>query len=157
MVNINSTTRLFSISHQVLLIQTDTTVGFLSQNERKLSEIKSRDSSKPFIKVYKSFQALKEHHIRVPKRYKSILRRAKKTTFIVKNSAFRVAYDTLSSSFLRESSWNYSTSANASGKNFDFAFCEQKADIIVLDNQGLVEGDASSLYKINNRERKRLR
>jgi len=157
MVNINSTTRLLSIKTQVVLTQTDTTVGFLSQNERKLQKIKSRDSSKPFIKVYKSFQALKADYVRIPNGQKQRVRRAKKSTFIVKNSAFRVASDTLDSSILRACSWNYSTSANASGKNFDLEFCEQKTDIIVQDNLGLFEGLSSSLYKINNKKRKKLR
>ena len=140
-----------------MLTQTDTTVGFLSQDELKLKEIKSRESSKPFIKVYKNFKILKEHAIRIPKSQKKLLRRAKQTTFIIKNFAFRVAEDSLNSSFLRSTEWNYSTSANASGKSFELKFCEEKADIIVQNNNGLFEGQASSLLKINRNKIKRLR
>ncbi|MFT7005054.1 MAG: tRNA A37 threonylcarbamoyladenosine synthetase subunit TsaC/SUA5/YrdC, partial [Sulfurimonas sp.] len=43
---------------KVTLTQTDTTVGFLSQDEKKLQEIKSRQQNKPFIKVYKDFKTL---------------------------------------------------------------------------------------------------
>ncbi|QSZ43068.1 hypothetical protein GJV85_04785 [Sulfurimonas aquatica] len=141
----------------VILIQTDTTVGFLSEDEKKLYEIKSRETTKPFIKVYKSFSALKQNSIRVPSPLKSKVRRSKKTTFIVKNRAFRVAQDTLNSSVLRKIAWNNSSSANESGKAYERNFCEEKADIIIEDKKGLYEGKPSNLYKINLKKIKRLR
>ena len=142
---------------KVILTQTDTTVGFLSQDEKKLQDIKSRDPSKQFLKVYKDFNTLVASKHRVPTKYKNIVRRSKKTTFIVKNKAFRVARDSLNSQILKVNFWNYSTSANESGKNFDLNFCIQKADIIVEDKNGLSEKCSSSLYKINKVKRKRLR
>ena len=157
MVRLNSTSRFSSIKNRVILAQTDTTVGFLSQDEIKLQEIKSRPSSKPFIKVYKNFHALKSDSMRVPNSKKRVVRRAKKTTFIVKESSFRVALTSLHSSLLRDNSWFYSTSANESGKNFERNFCEEKADIIVEDKCSLFEGTASKLYKINKVKMRRLR
>lgn len=157
MVTINSNSRLLNISTQVVLTQTDTTVGFLSQNATRLKEIKSRDSSKPFIQVYKSFKVLKKEKIRVPNSKKNLVRRAKKTTFITKNIAFRIAEDRLNSSLLRSIQWNYSTSANEGGKHFERVFCEEKADIIIEDKNILFEGISSSLYKINSKRSKRLR
>jgi len=157
MVDINSTSRLLSINNSVILTQTDTTVGFLSQNESKLQSIKERDSHKPFIKVYKDFKALQENSIRIPNRYKSRVRRAKKTTFVIKNLAFRVAMDNLNSKLLQDNRWNYSTSANERQKNFQRDFCEQKADIIVEDKNALCEGEASKLYKLNHTKIVRLR
>ncbi|HIP55114.1 MAG TPA: hypothetical protein EYH11_06545 [Sulfurimonas autotrophica] len=157
MVKRNGTPRLFDIKTNILLAQTDTTVGFLSQDATKLSAIKARPNTKPFIVVYKNFQILKNNQKRVPNRQKNRIRRAKKTTFIVKNFAFRVADDVVNSSYLRKNSWTYSTSANESGKKFSRAFCEQKADIIIEDNKALFEGKASKLYKLNNKKIKRLR
>jgi len=157
MVKFNSASRLFSINKNILLTQTDTTVGFLSQDAAKLCDIKSRTSTKPFIKVYKTFKALKQDHKRVPNRQKNRVRRLKKTTFIVKNFAFRVSDDVMSSSYLRQNEWSFSTSANQSGKKFSRSFCEQKADIIIEDKKTLFEGQASKLYKINNKKIKRLR
>ena len=157
MVKFNSDSRLFSIKPKVILTQTDTTVGFLSQNEGRLKEIKSRDSSKPFIVVHKNFKSLLSSGIRIPHKQKRVLRRSKKTTFIIKNLAFRVSKDSLHSSVLRAVTWNYSTSANEAGKNFSLAFCEEKADIIVQNKIGLFQGDSSSLYKINNSKREKLR
>ena len=141
----------------VILTQTDTTVGFLSQDSLKLQEIKSRNSSKPFIKVYSSLKAFKEDKNRVPSSQKFRVRRSKQTTFIIKNRALRIAKSGLNSSILRRYEWNYSTSANESGKNFVREFCELKADIIIEDKNSLYEGKAYSLYKINSKKMKRLR
>jgi tRNA A37 threonylcarbamoyladenosine synthetase subunit TsaC/SUA5/YrdC len=138
----------------VILTQTDTTVGFLSQDASQLQNIKSRSSLKPFIKVYKNFNALQ---LRIPKTQRKLLRRAKKTTFIVKDTAFRVAEDKLNSQILRKSLWNYSTSANESGKKYDRDFCIEKADIIIENKSTLFEGKASKLLKINAKKIRRLR
>ena len=157
MVKRNSPARLFSLNSKVILTQTDTTVGLLSKDANHLREIKSRTQTKPFIQVFHNFAILKKHHIRIPNKFKKNVRRAKKTTFIVKNSAFRVASVPLHSELLRKLEWTYSTSANESGKNFQRDFCEQKADIIIEDKRGLFEGKASKLYKINQKRKKRLR
>ena len=157
MVKLNSDTRLPTKVVNTILTQTDTTVGFLSQDSLKLQEIKFRKSSKPFIKVYSSLKAFKENRNRVPHSQKSHIRRSKKTTFIIKNRAFRIANSDLNSSILRTNRWNYSTSANESGKNFNREFCESKADIIIEDKNSLYEGKASSLYRINSKKLEKLR
>jgi len=157
MVKINSSSRFSNITPKIILTQTDTTVGFLSQNATMLREIKSRKSNKAFIKVYSNFKTLKSEKIRIPNSKKNLLRRSKKTTFIIKNQAIRVAKYELHSEVLRKLKWTYSTSANESGKNFHRDFCEEKADIIIEDENGLFEGQASKLYKINNTTIKRLR
>ncbi len=157
MVTINSNSRLLSINSKVVLTQTDTTVGFLSQNDVKLKEIKARDSKKPFIKVYKNFKILLKDSKRVPNSRKNRVRRSTKTTYIINNMAFRVASDTLHSNLLHGVQWNYSTSANESGKNFDREFCEEKTDIIIENKNSLYEGISSSLYKMNSKKIKRLR
>ena len=154
MVKIHSTSRLLSIKAPVILAQTDTTVGFLSQDELQLREIKERESSKPFIKVFKNFHSL---NVRIPNSKKRILRRSKKTTFIVKDVAFRVVQETPDSSLLRNMEWSFSTSANRKGESFHREFCEQKADIIIEDNQSLKEKQSSTLLKMNNKKIKRLR
>ena len=140
MVKFNSTARFPSITSQVLLVQTDTTVGFLSQNEIKLQQIKVRESSKPFIKVFKNFKTLQKDKKRIPNKYKNLVRRSTKTTFIVNGISFRVAKERRSSSILRSIRWNYSTSANKSKEKFSRDFCEEKADIIIEDKYGLYEG-----------------
>jgi len=157
MVRPKSHTRLSRLSMRVILTQTDTTVGFLSQNQQKLKEIKKRSQTKVFIKVYKDFKALNTSKTRIPQKFKNIIRRTKKTTFIVKNSAFRVSVSPLDSQVLRDLEWHYSTSANESGLDFDMGFCIDKADIIVQNKDGLHQKSSSSLYMINNRKRRKLR
>ena len=139
------------------MTQTDTTVGFLSQNDKKLYEIKSRKDSKPFIKVYSNFKSLLSSGTRIPNKFKNNVRRSTRTTFIVKNQAFRVANIKLHSEILRKTKWNFSTSANQAGKNFDREFCEKKADIIIEDINGLDEKEASNIFKINQIKRRKLR
>lgn len=139
-----------------ILLQTDTTVGFLSQDSQKLFEIKSRAQIKPFLKLYTNFKYLKLE-IRVPNSQKNFVRRSKKTTFIVKNQAFRVVSLSLNSQVIRNFYWQYSTSANESGKNFHRDFCEDKSDIIIEDEYGLSEQHSSTLLKINSTKVRRLR
>lgn len=62
----------------VILTQTDTTVGFLSQNSQKLYEIKSRPQTKPFIKVFQNFNSFIKDFHRVPNNRKNLVRRSKK-------------------------------------------------------------------------------
>ena len=141
----------------ILLAQTDTTVGFLSQDAEKLYEIKSRVQTKPFLKVYSTFLHLKEDSLRVPKERRGFIRRAKQTTFIVKNQAFRVTRQNIHSQIFRNYKWFYSTSANESGKNFQREFCEEKATIVIEDSASLYETTPSSLVKINAKKMKKLR
>jgi tRNA A37 threonylcarbamoyladenosine synthetase subunit TsaC/SUA5/YrdC len=141
----------------VILTQTDTTVGFLSQDANKLYEIKSRERTKPFIKVYQDFQGFLSENNRVPHPFKSQIRRAKKTTFIVKNRAFRIAHPPLHSQILRNSSWYFSSSANEASKKFQREFCENKADIIIEDIHRLQENNPSALIILNNVKRKKIR
>ncbi len=157
MVFFQSTARFSSIEMPVILTQTDTTVGFLSQNAQKLYEIKSRPQTKPFIKVYKDFKSFLQDGNRVSRGRKNLVRRSKKTTFIINNFSFRVAEINLDSKILKETPWFYSTSANKSAENFDRDFCESKADIIIEDINSLVEKDSSSLIKINSKKRRKLR
>jgi tRNA A37 threonylcarbamoyladenosine synthetase subunit TsaC/SUA5/YrdC len=141
----------------IILAQTDTTVGFLSQDAQKLYEIKSRVSSKPFIKVFDSFQSLINAGQRVSKAHKKLVRNSKKTTFIIKSNSFRVAESSLNSALFRNISWFYSTSANASGKSFERGFCEKKADIIIEDKHGLREKSSSVIYRLGKIKKRRLR
>ena len=157
MVGCKSTTRFSIIEDSVVLTQTDTTVGFLSQDSDRLYDIKSRENTKPFLKVYDSFKTLSKHSHRIPDSKKNLVRRSKKTTFIVKNRAFRVAKSHLDSQVLRDLKWCFSTSANKSKESFSREFCEQKADIIIEDKNSLFEDSSSKLIKINERTKRRLR
>ena len=142
---------------KVVLAQTDTTVGFLSQDSQKLFEIKSRKFSKQFLKIYRNFKVFSSYKNRVPQSQKRLFRRSKKTTFIIKNRASRVVDISQNSKVLQDLDWFYSTSANKTDQSFDFEFCQESVDVVVERKVGLSENSSSRLLKINNKKVKRLR
>lgn len=141
---------------KIILAQTDTTVGFLSQNAKRLEEIKSRTGNKPFLKVYAELKVLR-HDIRIPPLHKHRVRHTKKTTFVLKNQAFRYVSDPEHARLIHPYRWLYSTSANESGKNFDSSFCRAVSDLIIEDHRGLHEQSASKIFLLNTTHLKQLR
>jgi tRNA A37 threonylcarbamoyladenosine synthetase subunit TsaC/SUA5/YrdC len=142
--------------NKIFLTQTDTTVGFLSQDAQRLVEIKGRAGDKPFLKVYAELKKL-SHDIRVPLLHKQRVRHSKKTTFIVKNQAFRYVSDPKHAALIKPYGWLYSTSANESGKSYESNFCRAVSDIIIEDYRGLHEQSASKIFLFNTTHLKRLR
>jgi len=143
--------------NKIYLTQTDTTVGFLSQDYKKLNKIKNRPLEQKVLKEVDSLNTLKEF-VRVSKRFKKIVRRAKKSTFIYKNGdSYRVVKNKRHLEFLKKFKWMYSTSANLTGQNFDKKWAISKADVVIEGKEGLFEGEASKIYKINNYKIKKIR
>jgi len=141
----------------IYLVQTDTTVGFLSQNSDKLSCIKQRDKNQLFLTCTDSLKTLEEF-TRVPNKFKKQIRRSKTTTYIYPNNkAIRVIKDEVHLIFLKKLSWTYSSSANLTKKTFKMDYAKQKADIIVEDSRGFFESKPSNLMKINNIKVQKLR
>lgn len=141
----------------VYLVQTETTVGFLSQNSYKLANTKQRNLKQPFIRCVDSYETLKSF-TRVPKRYKNLVRRSKNTTYIYKNNeAIRVVKDEVHLKFIKQLKWAYSSSANKTGKKFDEQYAKQKADIIVEDDRGFFESKPSKIIKMGSRKLTKLR
>lgn len=141
---------------QIGLVQTDTTVGFVSQNAGALARIKQRPGTKPFLKTFASFKAYKQKG-RVPPRFKHELRRAKQSTYIIKNEAIRIVPQGPYHDLLKPYGWLCSTSANTSGERYDAAFAFQAADIIIEDARGLFEAAPSRIHKLNRIKKRRIR
>jgi len=140
--------------NKIYLIQTNTTVGFLSQNLEKLNKIKKRPSNKKFLKVANSYKLLP----RVPKIHKRRVRLTpNKITYVIKNEAYRVIIEKNHKLFLNKFKWMYSTSANESGKSFDEKFAKSKADVFVVDNRGYFESKPSTIIKLYKKGLKKLR
>jgi len=119
------------LSTLVFLTQTDTTVGFVSQNSRKLTRIKKRPPHKHYIKALNSLDTLKRL-TRVPPLHKRMIRRAKQTTFILPDGhSYRVIKDPHHLLLLDRLQWAYTTSANLSDHPYDEAFAKSHADILV--------------------------
>lgn len=145
------------LTKKVFLVQTDTTVGFLSQNNQQLSDIKQRPSDKPFVQVCASLKVLKTL-VRVPSLHKNRVRRGKKETFVYSNNkAIRVVKEKSHADFIKPFKWFYSTSANEKALSYDKEFANVKSDIIIENSKGLFEGESSSIYKLSQNKIKRLR
>ena len=141
----------------VFLTQTDTTIGFLSQDADKLSLIKQRPPCKHYIKALPSLKQLKAF-VRVPEKHKNRLRRSKRTTFIFPDgNSYRIIKKKHHLSLIQKLGWSYTTSANLSGKSFDLKFAADSADVIVGYPGSAEEKNASTILKLNNIRIKRIR
>jgi len=143
------------LNKQVFLTQTDTTIGFVSQNAERLTAIKQRPPHKFYIKAVNSLQTLKTF-TRVPSSHKNRVRRAKRTTFILPNGhSYRVIKDTHHLLLLNRLNWAYTTSANLSNQPYDEDFAKEKADIIITPLKQ--NAQASTIYKITHSAIQRIR
>ncbi len=145
-------------SSLVYLVQTDTTVGFSSLSDEKLSFIKQRPTSKKILHTVDSFKTLNQN-TRVPKKFRKIVRNSKKTTFIyVNQKSFRVVnQDSKFYDFIHKFSILYSTSANKTTHKFEREFAISGADILVEDKRNFFETKASRLIKLSKKRLKILR
>jgi tRNA A37 threonylcarbamoyladenosine synthetase subunit TsaC/SUA5/YrdC len=143
------------LKDKVFLTNTDTTIGFISQNSSKLNSIKKRPPHKRYIKAINSLHTLKQH-TRVPSKYKKLVRRANKTTFILPNgNSYRLIKDKKHLLLLDRLKWAYTTSANLSNYNYDEEFAKSSADIIIYPLN--YTDRVSTIYKINSKKLKRIR
>ena len=140
---------------KVFLTQTDTTIGFVSQNADRLTQIKQRPPHKHYIKAVNSLDTLKRF-ARVPQRHKNRVRRAKKTTFIMPNgNSYRVIKDKHHLLLLDRLKWAYTTSANLSNEAYDESFAREMADVIIEPIKKTSQ--ASQIFKLGNLSLKRIR
>jgi tRNA A37 threonylcarbamoyladenosine synthetase subunit TsaC/SUA5/YrdC len=144
-----------SLKDKVFLTQTDTTIGFVSQNADRLTSIKQRPPHKHYIKAVNSLKTLSTA-TRVPKVYKKRVRRARKTTFIMPNGqSYRVIQDKHHLLLLDRLTWAYTSSANLSSEDYDEGFAKKAADVIIEPLLG--SRQASHIYKLGIKRLKRIR
>ncbi len=140
----------------IILAQTDTTVGFLSQDSASLARLKGREEGKPFLKVFASLNVL-QSTVRVPLKYRSWVRHAQHTTFVIKNQALRYVSDPTHSRLIQKYGWLYSTSANESGHEYDPDFCLTHSDTIIEDFRGFSSSAPSKIFRLTATQSKKLR
>ncbi len=139
----------------IFLTSTDTTIGFISKNQEKLSKIKKRKEGKRYIIALSSL-ALLNKFTRTPLKSKKRVRRAKKTTFIFPNKrSFRVIKDESHLLLIKRLEWAYTTSANISGKEFDLEFAINSADIIIKPL--IYSPNPSKILQIGKKRAKKIR
>lgn len=139
----------------IYLAQTDTTAGFLSKSLKEINRAKKRDENQPCLITTSRFYELNTL-VRVPKRYKNLVRRSKKTTFLYPNTqAIRVVKWHEHSKFLDKMGFMYSSSANLHKEKFDFKIASKIADIVVDKN--FSEQKPSSIIKLSKIRVKKIR
>ena len=143
------------LKDKVFLTQTDTTIGFVSQNAEKLSSIKQRPPHKHYIKAVNSLHTL-QTFTRVPKMHKNRVRRSTKSTFVMPNTySYRVIQDKHHLLLLDRLVWAYTTSSNLSNHDYDEEFAKKNADVIVEPLKD--RGQASNIYKLGTKKIERIR
>lgn len=145
-------------SNFVYLVQTDTTVGFSSNDNEKLAVIKNRPREQKILRTVDSFKTL-QNFTRIPNSHKKRVRNSKNSTFIYPNNeSFRViSKDSNFYDFIKKFKSLYSSSANESKKSFDEEYTKNVADVIVIGKNGFYENIPSSLFKLNKIRFKKLR
>lgn len=144
------------MKNRLYLTQTDTTIGFVSQDASKIDKAKKRLPHKHYIQVVNSLETLKTF-TRVPNIHKNRLRRSEQTTFIMPHGlSFRVVKDTKHNMLLDRVKWLYSSSANLSGAEYDESYAKDNAEVLVtfpIQKQG----SASKIYLLGQRNIKSIR
>ena len=144
------------MKESLFLTPTDTTIGFVSQNSFKIDKAKKRKPNKHYIRVVDSLKTLKSF-TRVPIAHKNIVRRAKKTTFIMPNGlSFRVVKDTEHNLLLDRLHCLYSSSANLSGEEYSEAYARDKVEVIVTLPKAK-KYNASTIYRLGQKNIKVIR
>jgi len=145
-----------TMNNKLFLTQTDTTIGFVSQDASKIDKAKKRLPHKHYICVVNSLETLKTF-TRVPSIHKNRLRRSKQTTFIMPNGlSFRVVKDTEHNILLDRLKWLYSSSANLSGAEYDENYAKDNAEVLVTFPIKK-RGSASKIYLLGHRNIKSIR
>ena len=143
------------LKDKVFLTQTDTTIGFVSQNADKLTTTKQRPPNKYYIKAVNSLNTL-QTFTRIPIQHKNRVRRSKKTTFIMPNThSYRVIQDRHHLLLLNRLKWAYTTSANLSNKNYNEKFARGSADIVIEPLNDTIQ--SSNIYRLGKKTIKRIR
>lgn len=139
----------------IYLAQTDTTAGFLSKDLKKINALKNRDENQPCLITSAKFCELKSL-ARIPKSFKNLVRRSKKTTFIYPNNqAIRIVKECKHANFLSKNGYFYSSSANKHGKEFDEEWARSVADIILDEN--FFENVPSKILKLSKNKMIKIR
>jgi len=145
------------LNSKVFLTQTDTIIGFISQDADKLTAIKRRPPHKHYIKAVNTLQTLKTF-TRVPTLHKNRVRRAKKTTFIMPNGlSYRIIRDKHHLHLLNRLKWAYTTSANLSNEAYNETYAKKAADIIVLPLKVKETQQSSNIFQLGKYTLKRIR
>jgi len=143
------------MKNKLFLTQTDTTIGFVSQDASKIDKAKRRLPDKHYIRTVDSLRTLKKF-TRVPEQHKNRVRRAKRVTFIINGNSYRVVKDEEHNLLLNRVGWFYSSSANLSGESYSQAYAEKETEVLVSFPRKSV-GQSSTIYRLGVKNLKSIR
>jgi tRNA A37 threonylcarbamoyladenosine synthetase subunit TsaC/SUA5/YrdC len=140
------------MTKKIFLTSSDTAIGFVSKDAKSLDNAKDRIPNKKYIQAIPDLKSIKK---RVPKKHRKLVRRAKKTTFVLdSNYSFRVVRNKRHNLLLKRLGWAYTTSANRSGLEYEYSYAYSKADIIVYP---LKNSKPSTILRLGKSKLQRLR
>jgi tRNA A37 threonylcarbamoyladenosine synthetase subunit TsaC/SUA5/YrdC len=140
----------------VYLVQTDTTVGFLSCDAGRLALLKERPLSKPFLRALPDLQSIDKVG-RVPKTQRNFVRRSVRRSFILPNGlSFRVVAGE-HYHVVKRFGWCFTTSANRHNEPFDEEYARKVSDVIIETCKGFQEKKASEIWMIGKEKKVRKR
>ncbi len=140
----------------VYLVQTDTTVGFLSRSAERLAHIKGRPLQKPFLKAIARLSTLREIG-RVPRKFRREIRRSRGSSYILPNGqSFRLVRGA-HRDFVKRFEWCYSTSANRHGEPYDEKYAKEACDVVVESINGFTSAKPSQIWRLAKREKVKVR
>jgi tRNA A37 threonylcarbamoyladenosine synthetase subunit TsaC/SUA5/YrdC len=129
----------------LILTQTDTTIGFVSQNSTKIDVAKKRLPNKHYIRAVDSLKSL-QRFSRVPHRHKNQVRRSRRTTFIMPNGlSLRLVKESRHNLLLDRVGWLYTSSANLSGFEYNEIYAREVAEVII-ESPLQTDREASKIY-----------
>ena len=129
------------------LTPTDTTIGFVSKDSSKIDIAKQRANNKKYIRVVKDLKTLKSFS-RVPNRYKNLVRRSIRKTFIMPNgNSYRVVKNSKHNLLLDRLEYAFSSSANLSGEAYNREYAFSKAEVIIGEPNSK-NLDPSKIYRL---------
>jgi len=141
---------------RVYLVQTDTTVGWVSRSAKRLAQIKKRPLSQPFLTAVADLRSVASLG-RVPGPFRAMVRRAGRTSFVLPSGAsFRLVKGP-HAKLIKETGPLYTTSANLHGKAFDEQIARERADVWVEDARGYREAVPSAIWRLGRKKKRRLR
>ncbi len=140
----------------IYLTQTDTTVGLLSCDAIRLAEVKDRPSAQPFLKACGRL-AQTVRIGRVPPRFRPMVRRSEKTSFILPNGRSFRRVTGPHADFLELTGPCYTTSANLHGRPLDTTWAKGAADVVIEGPEGLHEGPPSTIWRLGRKKRVKRR
>ena len=143
-------------NNPLILAQTDTTIGFLCENQAPIDKAKNRH--RHTLREARDFATLRTI-TRIPRAHRRFVRRSRRTSFIYPNGCGVrvVASESPHQSLLGYYPLLFSSSANRHTKRFDLSYALQMCAMYVLDSRGWSEREPSVILRLGKHKKQKIR